>query len=224
MSEQFDHPVLDEVKQALIALQEAEAAAKQAFLHLQNAVTNLPQRIGQNTELRHMVITHLYWNEQTIRQTWIGSAFGIHNYQLKEIAGQRKTLPCKRCQKPMEIYITNREGRTWNTLESCQECSNKSAQLNTSAYKAYLAEQEQYKQYLHTMPYRDYLQTPEWQEQRTKAMKRAGFRCQVCNAYGVRLNVHHRTYEHRGYEYASDLITLCEDCHTLFHENSEVTS
>jgi len=69
---------------------------------------------------------------------------------------------------------------------------------------------------LRTMPYRDYLQTPEWQERRKAALKRAGYRCQVCNR-GRTLHVHHRTYERRGAELASDLIDLCDECHALYH-------
>ena len=69
---------------------------------------------------------------------------------------------------------------------------------------------------LATMPYRDYLQTPEWQEVRRAALERAGYRCQVCNA-ATPLDVHHRTYERRGHEHPSDVIALCRTCHELFH-------
>lgn len=72
------------------------------------------------------------------------------------------------------------------------------------------------------MPYYEYLQTPEWAERRQRAMKRAGFRCQVCNAYGVQLNTHHRTYERRGNEWDKDLITLCRTCHEIFHQNGQL--
>src|SRR3990167_785505 len=70
---------------------------------------------------------------------------------------------------------------------------------------------------LETMPYREYLQTPEWQARRKRQLSSAGYRCQVCNTGTKRLNVHHRTYERRGRELFSDLIVLCEDCHALFH-------
>jgi len=69
---------------------------------------------------------------------------------------------------------------------------------------------------LRTMPYDEYLQTPEWQEKRKEALRRADYRCQLCNS-DESLDVHHRTYERRGYELASDLIALCRDCHKTFH-------
>jgi hypothetical protein len=68
---------------------------------------------------------------------------------------------------------------------------------------------------LATMPYADYLQTPEWQAKRERARDRAGGRCQVCDSEGP-LDVHHRTYERRGNERDEDLTVLCRGCHELF--------
>jgi 5-methylcytosine-specific restriction endonuclease McrA len=70
--------------------------------------------------------------------------------------------------------------------------------------------------YLRTMPYQEYLQTPEWKAIREKKLKESGFRCQLCNQSGE-LNVHHRTYERRGNEELQDLIVLCRGCHETFH-------
>jgi 5-methylcytosine-specific restriction endonuclease McrA len=67
------------------------------------------------------------------------------------------------------------------------------------------------------MPYDDYLQTREWKDLRNAKMEEAGHRCQVCNAIGL-LEVHHRTYERRGYELIGDLCVLCVDCHEKFHD------
>jgi len=69
---------------------------------------------------------------------------------------------------------------------------------------------------LRTMPYEDYLQTPEWAERRAFAIQRAGNRCQICNSADD-LNAHHRTYERRGNEEPGDLTVLCQSCHAWFH-------
>jgi 5-methylcytosine-specific restriction endonuclease McrA len=74
---------------------------------------------------------------------------------------------------------------------------------------------------LQAMPYPEYLQTPEWQSKRQKALRFAGFRCQICNSPDS-LNVHHRTYERKGHERLGDLIVLCQDCHATFHANGEL--
>ncbi len=73
---------------------------------------------------------------------------------------------------------------------------------------------------LHTMPYQAYLQTPEWQERRKKKLKQVQFRCQIC-CTDTQLEVHHRTYERRGYEWDQDLTVLCKICHGLFHHRMQ---
>jgi hypothetical protein len=70
---------------------------------------------------------------------------------------------------------------------------------------------------LRSMPYEDYLETPEWQETQKVAIKRAGNQCQVCNADGVTLNVLHRSLENLGCEQEVDVITLCEACYDLLN-------
>jgi 5-methylcytosine-specific restriction endonuclease McrA len=73
------------------------------------------------------------------------------------------------------------------------------------------------RRYLHTMPYREYLQTTHWDMTRYFMLRRAGERCQLCNTTKKPLHVHHRTYERRGFEEPGDLIVLCAGCHATFH-------
>ncbi len=73
-----------------------------------------------------------------------------------------------------------------------------------------------------TMPYAEYLQTSDWATRRAKALRFAGYRCQICNS-PEELNVHHRTYERLGHEHMGDLITLCKNCHEIFHNNAELS-
>jgi len=69
--------------------------------------------------------------------------------------------------------------------------------------------------------YAEYLQSEHWKTTRTAAIRRAGYRCQLCNAEGE-LHVHHRTYERIEKERASDLIVLCANCHQTFHDNGQL--
>jgi hypothetical protein len=66
--------------------------------------------------------------------------------------------------------------------------------------------------------YHEYLKSEHWQETRKAALKRADYRCQVCNGT-KRLEVHHRTYERLWMENDADLTVLCDECHGLFHKN-----
>lgn len=65
--------------------------------------------------------------------------------------------------------------------------------------------------------YREYLASPEWQEKRAIALRRAGYRCQLCATHSRNLDVHHNTYERLGNEDQEDLFVLCRDCHQRFH-------
>lgn len=73
---------------------------------------------------------------------------------------------------------------------------------------------------LRSMPYAEYLRTPEWQRRRELHRESALLRCQLCNEKkrpGLTLHVHHRTYDRRASERFNDLIVLCEECHRRFH-------
>lgn len=64
--------------------------------------------------------------------------------------------------------------------------------------------------------YRSYLRSPEWRKKRAKAVKRAGYACEVCSV-GGRLEVHHTTYARLGKERLSDLVVACRRCHRWVH-------
>ena len=65
--------------------------------------------------------------------------------------------------------------------------------------------------------YKEYLNSPHWKEIRLKALDRAGNRCQLCSSID-NLNVHHNTYKNRGNEDLKDLVVLCRECHSKFHD------
>lgn len=64
--------------------------------------------------------------------------------------------------------------------------------------------------------YNKYLRSTKWLKKRNKALKRAGYKCQVCG-YKNNLQVHHNTYEHIYHEHKHDLVVLCWKCHATFH-------
>lgn len=64
--------------------------------------------------------------------------------------------------------------------------------------------------------YQKYLRSDHWQETRKKALKRAGYKCQVCGC-NKNLQVHHNTYKNIWHEDPTDLVVLCYKCHKIFH-------
>jgi len=71
------------------------------------------------------------------------------------------------------------------------------------------------------LSYKQYLQSPHWNEVRKLAIENAKGKCQLCNNNKY-LNVHHRTYIHLGNEQnnLSDLTVLCKNCHEKFHSST----
>lgn len=71
---------------------------------------------------------------------------------------------------------------------------------------------------LRKMRYADYLQTEHWLSLRQRIIERDGFACRACGGRDLDgLHVHHKTYQRRGAENPSDLLTLCRSCHKALH-------
>ena len=55
----------------------------------------------------------------------------------------------------------------------------------------------------------------KWAEKRERVISEQNGKCATCGSTGVRLQVHHNTYERYGNEDRSDLVALCVPCHDL---------
>ena len=134
-------------------------------------------------------------------------------------------IKCRECSTEIEVKSRSalieaqkheRETKHHSGGNICKACQGKRFAARDDDYAERLARQAERSRALHTMPYRDYLLTEEWLETRNRKLKQARFSCQLCNSGGL-LNVHHRTYDRRGYEDMADLIVLCHPCHAKFH-------
>lgn len=237
MDDRFEHPALESIYQALEDIRQAEELLKETKEQLHQYILELPDKIGENDDLRDDIINHLYWFERNIQAQWLKDAFGLKGDGFNHIASSAHiTCTCDICKQPFTLEITSRsnldsylaqqrraEKKGYRPHHKCSACHNREDAAYKQSSAAYAAKQVARLQELRTMPYRQYLQTPEWQETRRRHLKSTGYRCQVCNAYGVALNVHHRTYERRGNESFKDLIVLCQQCHEIFHENGRLS-
>lgn len=73
--------------------------------------------------------------------------------------------------------------------------------------------------------YGEKLKDPRWQALRLRVFKRDKFTCQHCGNKSKTLNVHHIEYK-KSEPWESemgDLLTLCEDCHLIFHNLEKFT-
>ena len=71
-----------------------------------------------------------------------------------------------------------------------------------------------------TKRYAEYIETPGWAAKAQAAKQRAGQKCQLCGAKrkDVQLHAHHNTYQRLGREKNTDLLVLCEPCHSKHHD------
>lgn len=214
----------DDVKRSLRRLEAARdkvALAQAAEKGFREELHESVLALGD--ELTEQLTRTLYWYYFDIKPTWLAEVLGVTpGVALTAIVGGFDSgIPCGTCGDSMiatsrtnlaEMERAARRGR----IVKCVRCIR--AMHDPARTAAWIKERDRRLADLRTMPYADYLRTPEWQDARRAALKRAAFACQLCNASGIELNVHHRTYERRGNEYARDLIVLCRPCHARFHE------
>ena len=68
---------------------------------------------------------------------------------------------------------------------------------------------------LRQMPYREYLRTEHWHAVRQRARAQVNWQC-LCHRPAM--DVHHVNYDRKGFEWPEDVIALCRECHTRWHQ------
>lgn len=69
--------------------------------------------------------------------------------------------------------------------------------------------------------YKEYIKSEEWKHKRKQVLERDKFKCRLCGAKGTEytLHIHHNSYDNLGNEPLEDLITLCKECHGIYHKS-----
>lgn len=66
--------------------------------------------------------------------------------------------------------------------------------------------------------YKEKLLDPRWQKKRLEILSRDGFACYWCGDTTSTLHVHHEKYHKDPWDAPDeDLVTVCEDCHSVNH-------
>jgi hypothetical protein len=223
----------------------------EALLHLERnnrAVETLAQDVARamyqdvTTALKQSsLIAVLYWLAPDIPLSWLSKGSRRTVTEIKKIARSHPLNTTFRgldCDEPLVPVNRSHFRQMLLALQNYRENGLKEY-LYTELHCACCAEERQYRwgeewsrqqaRYesrlleLRSMPYDDYLQTPEWQATRERKLIRVGRSCELCCAKGVVLHVYHNTYVRRGVELDQDLKVLCADCHTTFHEHRHIS-
>jgi 5-methylcytosine-specific restriction endonuclease McrA len=161
----------------------------------------------------------MYWRGRD-HGTVVRDVYGLVYHKKFNANAREFWVQCRYCK---EFRLA--PSGSWHAVRECWSDCDRCAALERARYEARVEELHQEEQRrllrlyeLKTMPYREYLRSPEWKAKRERKLEQALGRCQVCNREDMTLEVHHRTYERRGNEWDEDLTVLCRDCHTNFHE------
>jgi 5-methylcytosine-specific restriction endonuclease McrA len=222
--------LMEAVKQAardyVNTMIELDGAKSMFIFAAQKAYKELTPQDAYNTAYE------VFWDNPELPPGLTGLIVGKAASHVASFLVKREYATCTNCGKPiiLETKRTQKEVEaicdTCATarrieLENIQRAERDQRNLEWNArYAVIEAERRRKLEELKSMPYSEYLQTEHWKETRTAALKRASYRCQLCNANG-QLNVHHRTYENRGHEAKDDLIVLCRNCHSKHHGKDE---
>lgn len=196
--------------------------------HLEHRVTatqfKAEKEVSRLARTKHRLpaLRELYWDPKTrISVSVLGQLFRIPTKEVSSQAGRHLLeTSCLLCNKRFTRTVPTRAARAelerekgvnpkWRICVDCRAfraldlelLRKKPGERLTAAHRA---------------AYSSYLRTAQWEERRQRALKRAGRKCSLCSRK-TRLQVHHRTYERIGEERASDLIVLCDGCHSAHH-------
>jgi 5-methylcytosine-specific restriction endonuclease McrA len=211
-----------------ISLQRESAALRAAALEELRGLTS--------EEERHEAMDLLYWEIEDLPVRLIARVLGLPEHASVLLNGIVRPrflrAKCVRCGVTHECKVISRS--RLKIVRNGVMCSDCEAKLELARQEGMRETDKRWAQELkrrsdrlrelRAMPYREYLQTPEWDQTRSAALRRGRGACQACNASGCILHVHHRTYERLGEELASDLIVLCAGCHSLFHKQRELAA
>ena len=160
------------------------------------------------------LVRYLYWYSK-LSANKIHELTDVRPSKMQHVAGPicfRAT--CRSCGSEFTARKTSRRG------DYDRECSNCSNNQKIKAHRAFLVDWEEHDhvpEEIDRGDYSAYLNSQTWKKKRKIALKRAGYRCQVCSASQCRLDVHHNTYDRLGREDPEDLCVLCTYCHKKHH-------
>jgi hypothetical protein len=219
-------PAIDELE----AITRDIEAMKRAISGLEERLCKIPSKVASQLSSdseRLDAARYLYWCRPEVKVKPIADSL-LKNQNWKNLpstVGKASVKrQCRICQLSYEFVLTSRDHLKKIDLsnkDTCNDCNQRFAAVREAEINARIRTQAHRLYELRTMPYSDYLKTPEWKERRSHHLLSADYCCQVCSRSRNPenpLEVHHNTYERRGGECFSDLLVLCRECHSMYHE------
>ena len=228
-------PSMDDLEAALGDIAEMEEAIRVLKERISQIPAEMAEQLGSEAA-RIDAARYLYWMTPDVPAQAIGQGLcGLGRNKLVErIGAAQANIPCNRCKRPLLVRNRTHMLELTNSLKrSAARYAIGFTFLCDACREAVIAERDAWREQvrraqserlhqLKTMPYPQYLASEEWKARRKRHLRSVGYRCQVCNAQGVVLDVHHRTYLRRGEEHYTDLLALCRTCHDLFHREGRL--
>lgn len=216
--------LIDYIDTAQEAIADAEAKAKSLKVSFRPVLADMASKVDESE--RHEIATYLYWYRPDVSTRIIGQCVldDVKDSKVRFVVGPGPVAySCQKCGAGVSFGSRTELAmeRHYGHAGLCETCESSRRLVIQPSLDAERLARAKHRSDLRTMPYHQYLQTPEWQATRKQRLQVARYRCQVCNSNGL-LNVHHRTYERRGEERAGDLVVLCDDCHGIFHREGKL--
>lgn len=165
---------------------------------------------------KEWTVEHILAYLSCLRKT---SGTAVESLSLASALGAKVDFFCQKCKTRVFPYLEATTNRFLNLFLSKAETATHRDWFFMKRLYEY-ADKDRIAADINAMDYSDFLQTKLWKTVAWRVKKRFEERCALCGeSYG--LSVHHRSYEHRGYEpefWKEDLICLCKSCHEQFHE------
>lgn len=220
-----NHKCLNNLDLILQEISQTESKLKKLNQELKNFPYIIYKDI-KNEQEKIAIAKYLYWNVPKVSSLLLGELFFKTSSRefLNIIKCSWKDIRCSKCKKLILFKSRYQLNEHLDYLKKdyqipilCENCKKGIDIITSDRWKKESEQREKEINRLKNLPYSEYLQTQHWQELRLKHLKQSKYGCQLCNTKNTILHVHHRTYENLGNENYSDLITLCENCHKLFH-------
>ena len=203
---------------------------------VKRAVASLAERMRGAGGSVAAAVSLLYWHCPDVPVRVMRTVFDLEPQEAQRLAEKNPTVTfrCLDCDRPLTPESRHHFRQMWLALKKfdrepvalreyfytglhCEVCTEVRQHRWGDEWQTQENEYQQRLLELRTMPYPEYLQTPEWRMRRQRKLEQADHRCSFCNRYHPSLNVHHRTYQNLGEELDSDLTVLCPPCHKKHH-------